>query len=110
MRLLGLLLAVALELAGESVSPLFFIQDSADRYLIRAPGMTAAFTPQGAEFLAVHTTFLGANEAPDLHGLDPMGSTEQQLIHTERESFTICENRGSSHPSKDGKAQRRLDS
>ena len=73
MRLLGLLLAVALELAGESVSPLFFIQDSADRYLIRAPGMTAAFTPQGAEFLAVHTTFLGANEAPDLHGLDPMG-------------------------------------
>ncbi len=73
MRLLGLLLAVALELAGESVSPLFFIQDSPDRYLIRVPGMTAAFTPQGAEFHTVQTTFLGANQAPDLHGLDPMG-------------------------------------
>src|ERR1019366_10431106 len=73
MRLLGLWLAVALGLAGEFVSPLFFIQDSPDRYLIRVPGMTAAFTPQGADFQAVHTTFLGANEAPDLHGLDPMG-------------------------------------
>jgi hypothetical protein len=74
MRLLGLLLAVALGLAGESVSPLFFIQDSADHYLIRVPGMAAAFTPQGAEFRAVHITFRGANKAPDLHGLDPMGS------------------------------------
>ncbi len=74
MRLLGLLLTVALELAGESVSPLFFIQDSPGRYLIRVPGMTAVFTPQGAEFHAVHTTFLGANQAAELHGLDPMGS------------------------------------
>ena len=74
MKLLGLLLAMMLGLAGESVSPLFFIQDSADRYLIRVPGMTAAFTPHGAEFQAVHTTFLGANAAPELHGVDPMGS------------------------------------
>jgi Beta-propeller repeat len=72
MRLLGSLLAVALSLAGESVSPLFFIQDTPGRYLIRVPGMTAAFTPQGAEFQAVRTTFLGANG--DLHALDPMGS------------------------------------
>ena len=75
MRLLGLWLAVTLGLAGESVtSPLFFIQDSPGHYLIRVPGMTAVFTPQGAEFQAVHMTFLGASSAPDLHGLDPMGS------------------------------------
>jgi hypothetical protein len=74
MRLLGLLLAVALGLAGESVSPLFFIQDAPDRYLIRVPGMTAVFTPQDAVFHAVHTTFLGANQAAELHGKDPMGS------------------------------------
>jgi len=74
MRLLGLLLAVALGLAGESsVAPLFFIQDSPDRYLIRVPGMTAAFTPQGVEFHAVRTTFLGANESSEMHALDPMG-------------------------------------
>ena len=72
MRLLGLLLAVALELAGESVSPLFFIQDAPDRYLIRVPGMTAVFTLQGAQFQAVHTTFLGAKGT--LRGLDPMGN------------------------------------
>jgi hypothetical protein len=34
--------------------------------------MTAVFTPQGAEFQAVRSTFLGANG--ELHGLDPMGS------------------------------------
>jgi hypothetical protein len=77
MRLLGLLLAVALGLAGESRlisknSPLFFIQDVPGRYLIRVPGMTAVFTPQGADFQAVRMTFLGANG--DLQGLDPMGS------------------------------------
>ena len=74
MRLLGLLWAVALGLAGESISPLFFIQDSAERFLIRIPGMTAAFTPQGAEFHGVRTTFLGATKTAELHGLDPMGS------------------------------------
>ncbi|MDP8989358.1 MAG: hypothetical protein M3N41_04665, partial [Acidobacteriota bacterium] len=36
--------------------------------------MTAAFTPQGAEFRAVHMTFLGANESTELIGLNPMGS------------------------------------
>src|SRR5665213_650742 len=72
MRLLGLMLAVALGLAGESVSPLFFIQDAPGRYLIRVPGMTAVFTPEGAEFQAVHMTFVGAHG--DLRGRDPMGS------------------------------------
>ena len=37
-------------------------------------------------------------------------STEQQLIHAERESFAICEDQGPSHPCEDGKVQWRLDS
>ncbi|HSR05711.1 MAG TPA: SBBP repeat-containing protein, partial [Bryobacteraceae bacterium] len=36
--------------------------------------MIAVFTPEGAEFQTVRTTFPGASSAPDLHGLDPMGS------------------------------------
>lgn len=87
MRLLGLLLAVALGLAGESRlvsrnSPLFFIQDSPDRYLIRVPGMTAAFTPEGVDFQAVHMTFPGAKGV--LRGLDPMGSANFLLGPDER--------------------------
>ncbi len=82
MRLLGLLLAVALGLAGESVSPLFFIQDSLDHYSIRVPGMTAVFTPQGTDFQAVHMTFLGAHG--DLQGLDPMGNANFLVGQDER--------------------------
>jgi len=66
------MLAIALGLAGQSVSPLFFIQDSPDRYLIRVPGVTAVFSPEGTQFQAVYARFLGAHG--DLHGLDPMGS------------------------------------
>src|ERR1700722_4018170 len=88
MRLLGLLLAVALGLAGESRlvsknSPLFFIQDAPDRYLIRVPCMTAVFTPQGVDFQAVHMIFLGANG--DLHGLAPMGSANFLVGQDERQ-------------------------
>ena len=86
MRLLGLLLAVALGMAGESVSPLFFIQDSPDRYLIRVPGMTAAFTPQGVEFQEVQRSsrrrHLPGGVSADLHGLEPMGSANRNSAKT----------------------------
>ena len=59
-------------------APLFFIQDSPNRYVIRVPGMIAAFTAAGAEYHAsgieIRTSFPGSNETPELHGLDPMGS------------------------------------
>ncbi|MDP9114749.1 MAG: SBBP repeat-containing protein [Acidobacteriota bacterium] len=51
---------------------MFFIQEGLGRHLIRVPGMTAVFTPEGAEFHDVHAIFLGAKG--DLGGLDPMGS------------------------------------
>ena len=96
MRFLGWLLAVALGLAGESgfaadglapkkpaarselrSAPLFFIEDSANRYLIRVPGMGAVFTRDGAEFQvsggSVRATFQGANGAIEMHGAEPMG-------------------------------------
>ena len=86
-----LVLALALGLAGQSgfgadvfaqkqlaSPPLFFIEDSPGRYLIRVAGMAAIFTPEGAEFhtagATIRTTFRGANSNLKMRGVDPMGS------------------------------------
>ena len=84
MRLFGFMLAVALGFADESgiaadglakklgSPPLFFIEDSANRYLIQVPGIAAVFTRHNAEFhaggAAVRAIFQGANSALEMHG------------------------------------------
>ena len=63
------------------------------------PGMTAVFTPEGAEFHDVHAIFLGAKG--DLGGLDPMGSANflvgrdpssgaPACRHTVKFSIAVC--------------------
>ena len=58
-------------------SPLFFIEDSANHYVIRTPGTTAVFTPEGVEFYvsdrAVRATFEGTSGAIEMEGVEPIG-------------------------------------
>src|SRR3954453_8603073 len=46
----------------------------------------------------------------ELRGPDPVASTQQQFVHGERESLTICEKERSSRPREDGVVEGRLDS
>src|ERR1700681_1940282 len=59
-------------------SPLFFIEDSSNHYVIRTPGTVAVFTRQGVEFhvsdAAVRATFEGTSGAIEMKGVEPMGS------------------------------------
>ena len=79
MRLFVSLFSVALAFAGESgrTTPSFFIEDTPNRFLIRASGTTTVFTPDAVEFrvpgAAVRATFRGADRAVEMHGVEPMG-------------------------------------
>src|SRR4051794_19240481 len=85
MRVSRFFLAVALVCAGAPIFaaknvgyPIFFIQESPDRYLIRTPGTVAVFTREGIAFqlpgAVVHASFEGASGAMEMHGVEPMGS------------------------------------
>ena len=83
MRFCGWVCAAGL-FAGEAgaalpgSAPLFFIEDAPNRFLIRAPGTTAVFTPEGVDFhgsgAMVRARFQGANGAAELRGVEAMGS------------------------------------
>src|ERR1700722_9156122 len=101
MRLLGLLSwAVALGFAGEYAiapkkigsAPLFFIEYTPGRYLIRVPGTAAVFTQEGIEFGAggstVRVPFPGANTKVALEGVDSMGPANFLLGQDPRQWWT----------------------
>jgi len=82
MEFCGWLWAIGLAAASASASapwstPLFFIEDAPNRYLIQVPGTSAAFTPDGVEFHTggevVRAKFQGASDAGRMQGVDPMG-------------------------------------
>ena len=81
MRLYGCLLAIGLGFAAKgspAVSPpFFFIEDAPNRFLIRVPGTTAVFTPEGIEFHTggelVRANFQAADDVLEMQGVEPMG-------------------------------------
>src|SRR5579872_3751779 len=81
MKFCGYLLAIGLTVNASTGSPrstpLFFIEDAPNRFLIQVPGTSAVFTPNGVEFHAggdvVRAKFQGASDAPQMQGVDPMG-------------------------------------
>src|SRR6202451_4515648 len=82
MKFCGCLLAIGLTAAGASTAaprstPFFFIEDSPNRFLIQVPGTSAVVTPDGVEFHTgvdlVRAKFRGANDAPQMLGVEPMG-------------------------------------
>src|ERR1700676_2023676 len=89
------LLAIGLAVAGESgfaasgstamlrSAPLFFIEDAPNRFLIQVPGTAAVFTPDGVEFHTcgdvVRARFRGANDAPQMQGVEAMGRANFML-------------------------------
>src|SRR5260221_695384 len=58
-------------------TPLFFIEDAPNRFLIQVPGTSVVFTPDGVEFHTggevVREKFRGAKDAPQMTGVEPMG-------------------------------------
>ncbi len=68
---------LAAEIPAPRSTPLFFIEDSPNRFLIQVPGTSAVFTPDGVEFHTggefVRAKFQGANDAPQMLGIEPMG-------------------------------------
>jgi Beta-propeller repeat len=82
MKFYGYLLASGLALANGSTAvppstPLFFIEDAPNRFLISVPGTSAVFTPEGVEFHTgsdvIRAKFPGANGSPRMQGVDTMG-------------------------------------
>lgn len=89
MKFCGCWLAFGLAFAGESglaasdlaepcrSTPLFFIEDAPNRFLIQVPGTSAVFTPDGVEFhtggSVVRAKFQGAKDTPRMQGMNPMG-------------------------------------
>ena len=73
---IGLATASALTAAPRS-TPLFFIKDAPNRYLIQVPGTAAVFTPDGVEFHTggevVHAKLRAANAGWRMEGVEPMG-------------------------------------
>jgi hypothetical protein len=97
MKFYGCLLAIGLAFAADSgfaasgstaavrSTPLFFIEDVPNRFLIQVPGTSAVFTPEGAEFHTggevVRARFQGANDAPRMQGVEPMGFANVLVGH-----------------------------
>lgn len=58
-------------------TPLFFIEDAPNRFLLQVPGTSAVFTSNGVEFQTggdvVRAKFRGANVAPRMQGVEAMG-------------------------------------
>jgi Beta-propeller repeat len=95
MKFIGWLWAIGLAIAGNSglaadgspatlrATPLFFIEDAPNRFLVQVPGTSAVFTPSGVEFHTggdvLRAKFQGGNDAPRLEGVDPMGSANFML-------------------------------
>ena len=81
MKICGCLLAIGLAAntltAASRSTQLFFIEDAPNRFLIQVPGTSAVFTPDGVEFHTggdvVRAKFQGANDAPRMQGVEPMG-------------------------------------
>ncbi len=82
MRFSGRFCAVALFVGQAGAAaldpvPLFFIEEAANRYLIRVPGTTARFSHEGVDFhsggRSVSARFQGANAAAEISGVEPMG-------------------------------------
>ncbi len=83
MKFNGWLLAIGLAAANTSIAaprstPIFFIEDAANRFLIQVPGTSAVLTPGSVEFHSggsvVSAKFPGSNAAPRMEGMEPMGS------------------------------------
>ena len=76
MKFYGFLLAVGLAAAPRPTT-LFFIEDAPNRFLIQVPGTSAVFTPNEVAFQTggevVRATFLGANDTPQMQGVEAMG-------------------------------------
>ena len=68
-------------------SPLFFIEDSSNHYVIRAPGAVAVFTRQGVEFHvsdgAVRATFEGTSGAIEMEGVEPMAARQPEVARSD---------------------------
>jgi hypothetical protein len=82
MKLYGYWLAIGVAAANGSAAaprstPLFFIEDAPNRFLIQVPGTLAAFTSDGVEFHTggerVRAKFRGSNQAPQMQGVESMG-------------------------------------
>lgn len=85
MKFYGYWLALGLAAASGSPrsTPLFFIEDAPNRFLIQVPGTSAVFTPHGVEFHAggdvVRAKFQGADDARRMQGVEPMGRANFML-------------------------------
>ena len=70
-------LAANTSIAAPRSTPLFFIEDAPNRFLIQVPGTSAVFTPDGVEFHTggdvVRAKFQSAADVPRMQGVDPMG-------------------------------------
>jgi hypothetical protein len=63
--------------------------------------LTVVATPWAMEVSLVHTSpgfhlVAGGRLPNELHGPDPVGSTEQQFVHAQWEALTSCEKEGPS--------------